>query len=172
MIIHILAALVLPLTMDVQAPKSDLTRDEPITRAFGETIYSEAICPDHRERSCVNNDTRVSVSFASLFIYDFGDELNIIYKGRRCRSRSYASYNDIRSKNKLRNLVSEICSYYPEEQQQKVEVLKHLDEIYAATQYMKERAGFVFDPVNRRCEVKRSHGYPVYVSCKGRSKGK
>lgn len=44
--------------------RSDLTVDEPVTRKFGEVVYSEAICAVRGQRFCEGKNTRVGVSIA------------------------------------------------------------------------------------------------------------
>jgi len=133
-------------------------------------MYSEAVCTDHRARYCEYKDTRVGVSMSPVFIYDFGDELRVLYKSPTCMARSFSSYKDISSKNKLLKVLvgARVCHGDPHAE---VEALSgHLDDFYAATRYMKERAEVVFGPINKRCWVKRSptSNFPLSTNCPAR----
>jgi hypothetical protein len=147
------------------AAASDLTVDEPATRAFGAAMYSEAECANHRQRYCENKDTRVGFSAAPFYIYDFGDELRVIYKTADCGSVSYFTYKDISSKSKLKDIFLEIrCTRRKSEGTNSS--ITSLDDIYAATRFMKTRAAVFFGPLNKRCKVVRSRsGYPLGTKC-------
>lgn len=100
-----------------------------------------------------------------FYIYDFGDELRVIYKTDRCSARSFTSYGGISSKDKLRDVLAK--ARCPDERGAGTEgAIENLDDLHAATRYMKERAEFVFGPVSKRCWVKRSaSGYPESTNC-------
>lgn len=147
------------------AGASDLTVDEPTTRQFGVATYSEVECANNKQRYCENKDTRVGVSAAPFYVYDFGDELRVIYKTQDCGAVSYFTYKDISSKSKLREvLLGRRCSRHKSEGVNSI--IAGLDDIYAATRYMRSRAEFVFGPLNKRCKVIRSRsGYPLGTKC-------
>lgn len=150
------------------AARSDLTVDEPLTRPFGSARFSEAICTDHKARYCENKDTRVGVSMSPIYIYDFGDEIRVIYKSTDCTSGWNTSYRGISGKTALRKVLTQVPQGCRRRQQPEIEdVISHLDELYAATQYMKTRAAIVFGPINKRCWVKRSptSNYPLRTNC-------
>jgi hypothetical protein len=148
------------------ASRGDLTVDEPHTQAFGTIIYSEAICENHRQRYCEDKDTRVGISAAPFFIYDFGEELKIIYKGEKCMGATFVSYDDIRSKNRLWQVLSGPSICVEDKQGRLPDIAAQLDDIYAASRHMKERASVVFGPISKRCKVRRDKsGWPISSTC-------
>ncbi len=147
------------------AAASDLTVDEPRTLAFGTAMYSEVECADHRQRYCENKDTRVGVSAAPFYLYDFGDEIRVIYKTADCGKVSYFTYKDISKRNDLQTILLGMrCERHKNEGVNAS--IDNLDDIYAATRYMKTRAEVVFGPLKKRCKVVRSRsGYPLGTKC-------
>lgn len=143
---------------------SDITVDEPVTRKFGDVVYSEAICTVRRQRFCEGKDTRVGVSIAPFYIYDYGEELQLLYKDKDCRVRSFTSYAEINTKAKLRRTLRLGCT--DEQRESGGRAVENLSDLYAATRYMLQRAEAIFGPVNKRCKVERSpSGYPLGEKC-------
>lgn len=148
------------------ATEGDLTVDEPRTQTFGTVTYSEAICQNHRQRYCQGKDTRVGISIKPFFIYDFGGELQVIYKGNKCLGTYFVSYEDIRDKKRLWKVLSESRTCLEDKQGQLNAVAAQIDDIYAASRHMRERASIVFGPIDKRCKVKRDQsGWPISSSC-------
>lgn len=144
----------------------DMTTNEPETRRFGTIQYSEAICsPADRSADCIKKDTRMGLSFDTVYLYDFGSELRLVYKEQHCWTRFFLdSYNEISSKKKLAKTLhlytqkgAASCGRPRDPAEidaQNSRIDDNIDDLFAATQFMRKRAKALFGLSEARCSSK------------------